>query len=80
MAQDGPDNGLRTPWQDRRADAHVYRPVSTGRLDNGEPRRADARTSGSQDGVRDAERIERLVLLRINQRLVPQRLTFDDSN
>jgi hypothetical protein len=66
--------------EDRRADAHVCRPVSTGRLHYGEPRRGDVGTSGSHDRVRDAERIERVVLLRINQRLVPQRSTFDESD
>ena len=66
--------------EDRRADAHGCRPVSTGRLPYGDPRRGDTRTSGSQDGVRDEERIERVVLLRINQWLVPQHLTFDDSD
>ncbi len=66
--------------EDRRADAHVCRPVSTGRLHYGEPRRGDARTSGSHDGVRDADRIERLAHIRIKPRLVPQRLTFDDSD
>ena len=66
--------------EDRRADAHGCRPVSTGRLDYGEPRRGDARTSGSRDGARDVARIEHLILLRINQWRIPQRLTSDDSD
>ena len=66
--------------EDRRADAHVCRPVSTGRLDYGEPRRGDARTSGSHDRVRGADRIERLIPIRIKPKLIPQRLTFDDSD